>query len=385
MTSKDLGQDWSKKVDMYMDMAADLTNQDKEGFKNRDASGPVKHAFKESAGAVVSRLLGEGEEDLMRGLIDVAAEPSISARKAYLQARRAWNRTENEGYGGLQCVVSTLEDFYKRWSPTASDIEFYGGVIDEWLDGAMNGAATPEEFGRTVEHALSRMTPPPPEDVRDGLVRFFSELAASLTESQLVETIKAAAVKTHDGTVFTSDPGGAHIGAVQRANLAGKTWDDEGLGFVTHDDKFVTREEAELIGLKNNQFWPNRDPVELHASDFLWMEGMAYKPYHFETSCVSCEDVDALSEMIDMAQDVTYQEFFRNVPLSAVFDSGVAYVYYWTPAQCVLAGVPYEEVRNNRPLTLKKDWHVGYSKSTYQGKPCYFITHSAIEYVFVKH
>ena len=33
-------------------------------------------------------------------------------------------------------------------------------------------------------------------------------------------------------------------------------------------------------------------------------------------------------------------------------------------------------------LRLKDDWHVGYFKSTYDGKPCYYIDHSRIEYIF---
>ena len=60
MTSKDLGDDWSAKVDMYISAAADLTNQssEKDGFKNKDASGKVKHAFKESAQKLVASLMG---------------------------------------------------------------------------------------------------------------------------------------------------------------------------------------------------------------------------------------------------------------------------------------------------------------------------------------
>lgn len=61
MTASDLGDDWSKKVDMYVNMAADVTNQAdrKQGFKNKDGAGKVPHAFKESAEAIVGQLLGE--------------------------------------------------------------------------------------------------------------------------------------------------------------------------------------------------------------------------------------------------------------------------------------------------------------------------------------
>ena len=62
LTSKDLGSDWSKKVGMYMSMAADLTNQDKDGFENKDGFGEVEHEFNESAETVVRLLLDEGPD-----------------------------------------------------------------------------------------------------------------------------------------------------------------------------------------------------------------------------------------------------------------------------------------------------------------------------------
>ena len=55
MTSKDLGSDWSKKVDMFMDMVSAETNQSKEGFRNRDAGGKVPHAMKEASQAAIER------------------------------------------------------------------------------------------------------------------------------------------------------------------------------------------------------------------------------------------------------------------------------------------------------------------------------------------
>jgi len=33
-------------------------------------------------------------------------------------------------------------------------------------------------------------------------------------------------------------------------------------------------------------------------------------------------------------------------------------------------------------LTMASDWHVSYHKSFYRGKPCVYIIHSSIEYVF---
>ena len=33
-------------------------------------------------------------------------------------------------------------------------------------------------------------------------------------------------------------------------------------------------------------------------------------------------------------------------------------------------------------LTLKRDWHVGFYRGTYEGHPVYFVEHSGIEYIF---
>lgn len=35
-----------------------------------------------------------------------------------------------------------------------------------------------------------------------------------------------------------------------------------------------------------------------------------------------------------------------------------------------------------RHFPLSKDWHVAYYRSRFNGRPCYYIVHSAIEYVF---
>jgi len=33
---------------------------------------------------------------------------------------------------------------------------------------------------------------------------------------------------------------------------------------------------------------------------------------------------------------------------------------------------------------IKDDWAVSFCKSKYKGKPCYYIVHSGIEYIFLK-
>jgi hypothetical protein len=45
MTASNLDDHWSKKLDMHFDAIASTTGQSKEGFHNRDASGPVAHSM----------------------------------------------------------------------------------------------------------------------------------------------------------------------------------------------------------------------------------------------------------------------------------------------------------------------------------------------------
>lgn len=61
-----------------------------------------------------------------------------------------------------------------------------------------------------------------------------------------------------------------------KANQAGARYTDDDLGFVTTQDRFVDRAEAELIGLRNNQLRPDiQDPSMVHAADFShFVEGL---------------------------------------------------------------------------------------------------------------
>lgn len=90
--------------------------------------------------------------------------------------------------------------------------------------------------------------------------------------------------------------------------------------------------------------------------------------YHFYKNCVAHNDSDVrfLNEMIENAQDITYDQLVRAVGLAEV--KRVFPQYEW----------------GRRPgLKLKDDWAVSYHKSMYGGYPCYYIEHSRIEYVFV--
>lgn len=71
--------------------------------------------------------------------------------------------------------------------------------------------------------------------------------------------------------------------------------------------------------------------------------------------------------MNDAAKDVTYRTFRKHC----------AEVAEWAKK------MKYDQ-RKSQGLTLKDDWHVGYYRSVFQGKACYFIRHSHIEYIWVK-
>ena len=85
------------------------------------------------------------------------------------------------------------------------------------------------------------------------------------------------------------------------------------------------------------------------------------------TCCISIpmSQVDDLNAMTDRARRITYRTARQHIgknALALVFDN-----YDWG---------------NGKYLTMKRDWHVGYYKSTFRGKPCIYVKHSAIEYIF---
>jgi len=81
----------------------------------------------------------------------------------------------------------------------------------------------------------------------------------------------------------------------------------------------------------------------------------------YETCCVSANG-DDITNMVDEAREIKYDTFMKHVDKEEVMN---------------LLGYPCGNLR------LKNDWCVRYYKSKYQGKPCVYVNHSAIEYVFV--
>ena len=93
--------------------------------------------------------------------------------------------------------------------------------------------------------------------------------------------------------------------------------------------------------------------------------------YNFYNDCVSwlgSNSLEELEDIIDKQEELTYEEFFAEVSLDHVVDD----VF------------PFYAKQEEDGLTLKKDWAVRFNKSEFEGKTCYVIVHSAIEYVFTK-
>ena len=84
------------------------------------------------------------------------------------------------------------------------------------------------------------------------------------------------------------------------------------------------------------------------------------KSYIFETDCVSANGED-ITKMVDQAREITWETIRRRVGAKTI-----------------------HEVLNQNAPSLKDDYAVSFWKSVYRGMHCYYIEHSAIEYVFTE-
>jgi hypothetical protein len=91
------------------------------------------------------------------------------------------------------------------------------------------------------------------------------------------------------------------------------------------------------------------------------------RKYVYETCCVnlSRSDVDDLQDMTDHGRKVSYKTFRKNCPDIEQWAEDHAY-----------------ERSARRGLTLQNDYHVAFFKSRFRGRPCYYLVHSSIEYIF---
>jgi hypothetical protein len=83
------------------------------------------------------------------------------------------------------------------------------------------------------------------------------------------------------------------------------------------------------------------------------------------TTCCIHSTGEAINAMKDKAREITYRTFRKHCPDLDTWAQGMGYFLHTAQG-----------------LTLKNDWHVAYFKSEYQGKPCYYLVHSAIEHIW---
>lgn len=84
------------------------------------------------------------------------------------------------------------------------------------------------------------------------------------------------------------------------------------------------------------------------------------------TSCVD-SDAESIQTMVDEAEEVTCRRFREECNSRQ-----------WERDQGYLVGP------GGKGLRLYNDWAVRYFKSRYRSAECYYVVHSAIEYIFVK-
>ena len=87
--------------------------------------------------------------------------------------------------------------------------------------------------------------------------------------------------------------------------------------------------------------------------------------YQFITNCVN-STYEKITDMVNDARDITYETFCKYVDWKDVSEM-LGYALH--PSQ---------------GLMIKNDYAVSFHKSRYEGRPCYYVCWSAIEYIFVK-
>lgn len=95
--------------------------------------------------------------------------------------------------------------------------------------------------------------------------------------------------------------------------------------------------------------------------------------FQYHTCCVK-STAEAIDAMVDAAKKITYRTMLINCP--DLLD--------WAESMGYVRDGRERDLQGRRVLTLLKDWYVHYYYSQYRGRPCYYLVHSAIEYIFVQ-
>ena len=86
-------------------------------------------------------------------------------------------------------------------------------------------------------------------------------------------------------------------------------------------------------------------------------------------NCTNAHMADGLSDMMDNAVEVSYRTLVAAVGRDALAEAFPQFDWSSRP----------------RDLTMKDDYAVSYYRSTFKGKPCYYVRESGIEHVFMDH
>jgi hypothetical protein len=92
--------------------------------------------------------------------------------------------------------------------------------------------------------------------------------------------------------------------------------------------------------------------------------------YHYVLNCTNLKHGKPIQDMIDEAEDISWEEFNKyisNQELRSIFGD----IY------------DYDNQDNKVGLKIQDDYAVSFHKSFFQGVPCYYLVHSAIEYIFL--
>ena len=91
--------------------------------------------------------------------------------------------------------------------------------------------------------------------------------------------------------------------------------------------------------------------------------------YTYKTNCVN-STARLIHDMVDNSREIAWKTFLKYVDVETVKD---VFPYY-----------SYRNEKTGCGFHIKDDYTVSFHKSKYRGKPCVYIYHSAIEYIFTK-
>lgn len=98
------------------------------------------------------------------------------------------------------------------------------------------------------------------------------------------------------------------------------------------------------------------------------------KRFHYLTNCVNSNDGPGITEMVDWAREIGWPTFRRHVPIEEV--KALFPYYSYKGERFAPDGQP------TAPMHLKDDWAVSFWSSKYRGRQCYYLVHSATEYIW---